>query len=208
MVSGQAAPLANSTILLIRHAEKPDSGSGLSPAGQARAEAYVEYFKNYTLGGTSPGVPVRLDHLFAAADSPESERPSLTITPLALALGLAVDTSFNDKGYKVLARHLIGHDQFANSGILICWHHQHLLLLAEALGVDAAALPAASAWPDHWPDHVFGWLLQIRYDANGQVLPEQTLCLNEHLTDDDRRDPPPGDSGGSPRSAPGATPPA
>ena len=88
MSSSQTAPLANSNILLIRHAERPDSGQGISPAGRARANAYVNYFKNYTLGGTSPGVPVEIGHLFAAADSSESERPSLTITPLALALGV------------------------------------------------------------------------------------------------------------------------
>jgi len=39
---------ANATIYLIRHAEKPPSGKGLSPAGQARANAYVQYFQNLT----------------------------------------------------------------------------------------------------------------------------------------------------------------
>ena len=206
MSSSQTAPLANSNILLIRHAERPDSGPGISPAGRARANAYVNYFKNYTLGGTSPGVPVEIGHLFAAADSSESERPSLTITPLALALGLAVDTRFKDKDYKARAGHLFGHVHFANSGILICWHHEHLIRLAAALGVDADTLPAASAWPDNWPDDVFGWLLQISYDADGKVIPGQTLCLNEHLTDDDRRDPP-GPSG-SLRNPPGNPSPA
>ena len=36
--------LADSTVLLIRHAEKPDSGKGLSPMGQARADGYAAYF--------------------------------------------------------------------------------------------------------------------------------------------------------------------
>lgn len=184
------APLANSNVLLIRHAEKPDSGSGLSPAGQSRAEAYVDYFKTYTLAGTDAGVPLPLEHIFAAAESAESDRPSLTVTPLASSLGLTIDTRFKDKHFQALAEHLIGHEKFADSGILICWHHQHLLLLASALGVDAGTLPATSAWPDHWPDNVFGWLLQISYDADGKVIPGQTLCLNQHLTDDDNLDPP------------------
>ena len=38
--------LANVTLLVVRHAEKPtDAGDrGLSPAGEARAKAYANYF--------------------------------------------------------------------------------------------------------------------------------------------------------------------
>jgi hypothetical protein len=197
MSTDQKTKLAHSNILLIRHAEKPDSGPDLSPAGQARAQAYVDYFKNYTLAGTDPGVPVRLTHLVAAADSSESERPVQTIASLALSLGLPVNSRFKDKDYEDLAAHLKDEAKFANSDILICWHHEHLLPLARALGVDADALPASSAWPDRWPGDVFGWLLQIRYDHEGLVKPGRTVCINQRLTDDDRRsppgDPPPGD---------------
>lgn len=53
----------------------------------------------------------------------------------------------------------------------ICWHHGTILDLANALlssgGVKPANLPAASAWPGKWPCEVFGWLLQIVYDAAG-----------------------------------------
>jgi hypothetical protein len=37
---------ANLVIYLVRHAEKPDEGSDLLPAGQAPATAYVNYFQN------------------------------------------------------------------------------------------------------------------------------------------------------------------
>ncbi|SIO20045.1 hypothetical protein SAMN05444166_2957 [Singulisphaera sp. GP187] len=186
-------PLAHSNILLIRHAEKPDRGPDLSPAGQARARAYVGYFKNYTLVGANSGTPIRFTHLIAAADSPESKRPSQTIAPLASSLGLAVEKKFEDSEYQALAAHLMDKEKFANSDILICWHHERLLPLAGALGVDAGALPASSAWPDGWPDDVFGWLLQVSYDADGGVIAGRTVCINEHLTDDDLRSPP-GDS--------------
>lgn len=33
--------LADATVLVVRHGEKPDSGTGLSPAGEARAQAHV-----------------------------------------------------------------------------------------------------------------------------------------------------------------------
>jgi hypothetical protein len=42
----------NSNILMVRHAEKPDSGKDLSVTGQERAHAYAVYFQNYVLNGT------------------------------------------------------------------------------------------------------------------------------------------------------------
>ena len=185
MPNGQTAPLANSNILLIRHAEKPDEGSNLSPAGQARADAYVEYFRNLDLGGS-----IRIDHIFAATNSLSSSRPSLTVAPTAEALGFTVDTTFKDKEYAALAGQLLGHPKYANSNILICWHHEHLLLLAASLGVDAGSLPSSSAWPARWPGEVFGWLIKIGYDDQGRVDPARTVCGTEHLMEDDLRDPP------------------
>src|SRR5579885_1483337 len=43
------AALKDAVILIIRHAEKPEAGFELSPAGQKRAEAYPHYFKDFTL---------------------------------------------------------------------------------------------------------------------------------------------------------------
>src|SRR6266699_3494061 len=43
----QTSPrLRNATVLIIRHAEKPETGKHLSPAGVSRAQAYVSYFKS------------------------------------------------------------------------------------------------------------------------------------------------------------------
>jgi len=42
----------NTNILMVRHAEKPDSGRDLSVTGQERAQAYAVYFQNYVLNGT------------------------------------------------------------------------------------------------------------------------------------------------------------
>src|SRR4030095_11581608 len=39
----------NSVILIIRHAEDPANGHGLSARGEQRAEAYINYFQNFTL---------------------------------------------------------------------------------------------------------------------------------------------------------------
>lgn len=62
---GKSSVLKNTVILVIRHAEKPDYGYGLSADGESRARAYVNYFKNFTIDGQ----PLKLDYLFSDADS-------------------------------------------------------------------------------------------------------------------------------------------
>ena len=39
--------LANNTVLIIRHSEKPDTGTGLNAAGEARARLYEKYFQPF-----------------------------------------------------------------------------------------------------------------------------------------------------------------
>src|SRR4051812_6839108 len=77
-------PLSNATILIIRHAEKPEHGTGLSPEGEARAQAYARYFQSFRVKAE----PLRLDYLVAADDSEHSQRSRLTLEPLAGAIGL------------------------------------------------------------------------------------------------------------------------
>ena len=85
--------LADATVLIIRHAEIPDSGTGLSPAGEARAQAYVGYFQHLTLNGAA----FRPDTLIATADSKNSARERLTLEPLSQALGIPLDLRFDNK---------------------------------------------------------------------------------------------------------------
>jgi hypothetical protein len=168
--------LSNAVILIIRHAEKPDSGPGLSPMGERRAAAYVDYFaRNFLIDAK----PLHLDCLFAAADSKESVRPRLTLGPLGRNLGLAIDTRFKNKEFKELANELRskGH----GSCILICWHHGEIPNLVGALGGDPGKL-----LPDgEWPGHVFGWVLQLRYDQDGHLIGHETKRIEEHLMPDD-----------------------
>ncbi len=159
---------ANATIYLIRHAEKPDSGKGLSPAGEARAKAYVQYFQNMT---DPAGKPIHWDYLFASEDSDNSHRPKLTIKPLADAIQKSIDTEYADNHYADLVNHIKEHakDRYANANLLICWHHGEILDLATALGASPADLPPASEWPKKWPGEVFGWLLKIYYKEDGSL---------------------------------------
>jgi hypothetical protein len=151
--------LADATVLVIRHADKPESGDGLSPAGVARANAYVSYFENYLIDGT----PIKLTALFAAADSKESHRPYLTLEPLSRAIGLPIDSQYKDKDYTKLADAL----QSANHGkyILICWHHGEIPSLLRALGADPDQLIPGGKWPGDQ----YGWVMQLRYDKDAHL---------------------------------------
>lgn len=171
-----AKGLADTTVLIIRHAEKPDEGSGLTPEGEARAQAYVKYFEHFSIDGQ----PARPDTLIAAADSKESIRPRLTIEPLSAATGLPIDDRFSDKQAKELADALRHGDH--GQTVLICWHHGEIPKLIHELGGDAAALIHG----DKWPSKVFGWVVVLRYDPKGHVIPGASQVIEEHLMPDDQ----------------------
>ncbi len=177
----ESSGLKSAVILIIRHAEKPDSGNGLSPAGKQRAQAYVNYFTNFTVNSEA----LKLDWLFATADSKESHRPRLTLEPLSQALGLRLDTKFKDRQTAALVKEI--RSQPPGNHILICWHHGEIPQLVRALGADPAKLLPHG----QWPDSVFGWVLQLRYDQDGRLLAGETKRISENLMpgDSDKRAP-------------------
>jgi hypothetical protein len=154
----------NSQILLIRHGEKPNSQAetGLSVAGQARSMAYVVYFQNFEINSK----PIKIDHLFATAPTDHSNRPYLTIQPLAQQLDLKINNQFNntDQDIAALVKFLLDEQQFNNSNILVCWHHERLLEMAAALGALKGTLPV------DWSPEIFGWVILLSYGAKGEVI--------------------------------------
>jgi hypothetical protein len=171
--AGDSDGLKNTMVLIIRHAEKPDSGNTLTPAGEERAKAYVNFFKNYTVDTR----PVTLDYLFAAADSKGSIRPRLTLEPLSKATGMAIDQRFTSKQGEELAKALRAKPYGGH--ILICWHHGQIPELLQALGADPKKLLPGGKWPDN----VFGWVMQLRYDDKGQLV--EATRIKENLMPDD-----------------------
>ncbi|MGO9303653.1 MAG: hypothetical protein ACLP3R_08095 [Candidatus Korobacteraceae bacterium] len=170
---GNSSALKNAVILVIRHAEQPDDGDGLSSAGEARARAYVNYFKTFTIDRQ----PLTLDYLFAAADSHASHRPRLTVEPIAKELGLTIDTRFKNQQFSELADEIRGQPHGKN--ILICWHHGEIPQLLRALGADPKrVLPKGK-----WPNDEFDWLIELRYDENGVLF--ESKRIDENLSSDD-----------------------
>jgi hypothetical protein len=162
----------NTIIILIRHAEKPDSGPELAPAGEKHAEAYVPFFQQYHVGAH----PIKIAALFAAADSKASFRPRLTLAPLSKALMLPINTEYEDRQTDLLAKKLLS-DEFDGKCVVVCWKHGQILALADALVGDTAELKKKAHWPETWPEDQYDWILQIVYDDTGALDRRETYCI-------------------------------
>jgi len=152
--------LKNATVLVIRHAEKPEAGRGLAPAGEQRAQAYVNYFQHFQASGE----PVQLDTLIATADSDGSIRPRLTLEPLGKALGLPVDTRFKDKQVDDVVADLRSRHPHVH-GVLVCWHHGQIPELLQAFGADVHNLLPKG----EWPPETYDWVVVLHFDHNSQL---------------------------------------
>jgi hypothetical protein len=159
LVRAQTDRLANTTVLIVRHAEKPAEGSGLTPQGVARAQAYARYFHPFMLDGQS----LEIGALYAALDTKNSARPRLTLEPLSKATGLALDLRFSsdDPAALIAALRNEAHAQ----PVLICWRHKRIPALLAAFGADAGVL-----LPDgKWPEDVYDRVVVLHFDGAGHL---------------------------------------
>jgi hypothetical protein len=161
----------NSVVLIIRHAEDADSGDGISPRGQERAEAYKNYFLNFTVDSKR----LEPNAVFAAKDSHKSHRPRLTVEPFANAAKLKIDTRFGNSQSTDLAADLRANDQ--GKVILICWRHPYVPDLLRALG----AKPEDFLPNGKWPGPVYNWVIPLSFDQDGRLIPSSSRRIDEHL---------------------------
>ena len=165
----------NATVLIIRHAEDADSGDGISPLGQERAEAYKNYFLNFTVDSKRREPQA----IFAAKDSKKSHRPRLTMEPFAKAANLKIDMRFGNDQSTDLAADLRANQQ--GKVILICWRHPYIPALLSALG----AKPETFLPSGRWPGAVFDWIILLSFDQDGHLIPSSSRRTNEHLLPSD-----------------------
>ncbi|RON03836.1 flagellar basal body-associated protein FliL [Pseudomonas brassicacearum] len=166
-----AQGLRNVTVLIVRHAEKPDQGMGLSPRGEQRAEAYAHYFDPLQLGSKNL-VPQRL---IATSDSKSSARPRLTLTPLSQRLHLPIEQPYADEEVDKLVKSLGKNNQAPV--VLIAWHHGHIDNLIAAFGGNGQALTGQKPWPED----VYDWLIVLRFDDQGSLVESHSKKIQEHL---------------------------
>ena len=174
VANGQEGP-KNSTILIIRHAENPANGHGLSPRGEERAKAYANYFQNFTVDSKR----LEPQAVLVAADSKHSHRPRLTVTPFAKAANLSIDNRFANKQPADLAAELRANYQ--GKTVLVCWHHGQIPALIRALG----AAPETLLPNGKWPRDVYDWVIMVSFDENGRVIPQSTKRITGHLLQGD-----------------------
>src|SRR5207342_814718 len=161
----------DAVVLIIRHAEDADSGDGISPLGRERAEAFKNYFTNFTVD-SKPREP---SVIFAAKDSKKSHRPRLTMEPFAKAADLKIDTRFGNDQSADLAADLRANQQ--GKVILICWRHPYIPALLQALGAN----PETFLPNGKWPGAVFNWIILLSFDKDGHLIPASSRRTNEHL---------------------------
>jgi len=162
--------LANNTVLIVRHAEKPAEGTGLTPMGEARAQLYVKYFQPFH----EEGLSISVDCLYAGADSKNSVRPRLTLEPLSKATGLPLHLNVGTKDPEALVHELKAeaHGQHP----LIAWRHGEIPALLTAFGI----APEKVIPNGKWPDDVFDWVIAITIGRDGQ--PVSAKLIHESLT--------------------------
>ena len=161
----------DAVVLIIRHAEDGGTGHDLAPRGHERAEAYKNYFLNFTVDSKRREPTV----IFAAKDSKKSHRPRLTMEPFAKAANLKIDTRFGNNQSADLAADLRANQQ--GKVILICWRHPYIPALLGALG----ATPESFLPNGKWPGAVFDWIILLSFDQNGHLIPSSSRRTNEHL---------------------------
>ncbi|MEO8739213.1 MAG: histidine phosphatase family protein [Casimicrobiaceae bacterium] len=145
--------MAPRTILLMRHAEKPDDPTSpyLSDAGRDRAEKLAQYI---------PATYGKPDFVFAAAEHQKSIRSYLTMKPLCDTIAVPLDSTTPAKDYQALATTLLSDDIYAARLVAVCWPHGELPALCGALGA------RQGDYPDPWDSSVFDLILQLDYTSN------------------------------------------
>ena len=161
----------DAVVLIVRHAEDGGTGRDLAPRGHERAEAYKNYFLNFTVDSKRLETAVVL----AAKDSKQSHRPRLTVEPFAKAAKLPIDTRFGNNQSTELAADLRANHQ--GKVILICWRHGNIPALLRALG----AKPKDLLPGGKWPGSVYDWVILLSYDQDGHLIPGSARRINEHL---------------------------
>jgi hypothetical protein len=161
----------DAVVLIIRHAEDADSGDGISPLGEKRAEAYKNYFLNLNVDSKRLEPTV----ILAAKDSKKSHRPRLTLEPFAKAAKLRIDTRFGNSQSADLAADLRANQQ--GKVILICWRHPYIPALLSTLGAN----PKTFLPNGKWPGSVYNWVIQLSFDQDGHLIPSSSRRIDEHL---------------------------
>jgi len=139
-------------IVVIRHAEKPGDNNNLTCQGLNRSLALpnvlIKKFgvPNYTY------VPA-----LGLGDQTKHARMFQTITPLAVKYKLDINSSYDEKDYKGLAKDLVK----KRGVVLVVWEHSAIIPIMHTFGIDTNSL----SWPDDDFDSI--WIITFK---NGSAV--------------------------------------
>ncbi|MDD5304763.1 MAG: histidine phosphatase family protein [Elusimicrobia bacterium] len=159
LVTASAALASPAQIVIIRHGEKPDTGSELNERGFARARALSDFFVN------DPAVIAYGPPAAIFAMKPKGPDGSIraiqTVTPLAEKLGLAINSDYLRDSLPELVKAVMSARAYDGKTVLICWEHKVIPQLVVDFGWTTA--------PDHWAGSVFdrAWILKL---SGGRVV--------------------------------------
>jgi hypothetical protein len=162
--------MASRTILIVRHGEKPEPGGAngvdvrgvfddksLTATGWQRAGAWAELFAP-SLGNASmlpkptaiyASAGATHKEIAAGTGGSKSRRPLETVAPLAAKLGIDVNEGFSKGREADLAAAISALDGVT----LVCWQHEDIVAIANAIAPNARGIPAA--WPGDWFNAMF-----------------------------------------------------
>lgn len=165
-IGADAAP---AQIMIIRHAEKPPKGESLSTKGRERAAAFAPFFmetKELLIHGT----PIAI-YAMKPAKADLSERPIETVTPLAEALKLTINQTYERDDYKRMVDEIMNNLSYHEKSVLICWDHSVIPEIARAF--------KAFQSPNRWQPEIFDRTWLITSGVNGKVtfqnLPQRLM---------------------------------
>jgi broad specificity phosphatase PhoE len=139
----------DTTVVLFRHGERQslfDRESLLSEAGLQRAQALVPLLEVFR--------PV-------AAYTSDLRRTQQTLAPVALKLGLTPSVRPKD-GSRALAAEIL--KEHRGQTVLVCWHHELMKTLAQALGVKGPV--------PYWSIATYDRLWIVRVPVQGEATLE------------------------------------
>lgn len=154
-----------SHIVLIRHAEEPSDNQDphLSKQGRVRADHFVE-FMTHDPEMIRLGAPVAI-YATEMTNDGNGVRTQETVAPLAKVLNLDVKTPFHAKDYDKLATLILSDHALSGKTVVVCWNHEYIPQLAQALGITGA--------PSKWKNKVYDEVYVISYRGGKATLTTQ-----------------------------------
>ncbi len=163
-------PFLPHKVIILRHGEKPGAAGDVDGVGNPNLSVRG-YCRAAALAPSLPSIFGRPAFILATQASASSNRPVQTVTPLALATSLEIDSSHPDKDYQMVADDLAQNAKYACKTVVVCWHHGKIPELASAMGVT----PPVQMWQDTVFDRY--WVVTAGVKGSPQIvdLPQRLL---------------------------------